>query len=153
MAKIIKTYSELIKLPTRKDRLEYLMLYGKVGDKTFGKDRYLNQIFYNSKEWKEFRNDIIVRDKGCDLALDGYDIISVRDLEHAFNSRVITKCFIHHIDPITPEDILRRSFKLFDPENVVLVTKKTHDIVHYAFTIDEAENGFVKRRPNDTKLW
>ena len=136
-----KSYSELIKLPTRKERLLYLMLYGKVGEKTFGNERWLNQKFYKSPEWKEFRNDIIIRDKGCDLALEGYDIIKI-------------PAFVHHINPITIDDVINRSSKLFDLENVVLVTKKTHDIIHYAFKLDLAdEDCFARREPGDTTLW
>lgn len=136
----VKTYSELIKLPTRKERLEYLMLYGKVGEQTFGNERWLNQKFYNSPEWKSFRNDIIIRDHGCDLALEGYDIIKV-------------PAFVHHINPITIDDVINRSRKLFDLENVVLVTKRTHDIVHYAFTLIDEDTTFAKREPGDTTLW
>lgn len=147
----IKTYSELIKLPTRKDRLLYLMLYGKVGEKTFGNERWLNQKFYNSPEWKEFRNDIIIRDKGCDLALEGYDII---DNKTTNGKTIKVLAFVHHINPITIDDVINRSNKLFDPENVVLVTKKTHDIIHYAFKLDLAdEDCFAKRKPGDTTLW
>lgn len=140
MNSTIKLYSELIELPTRKERLEYLMLYGKVGVETFGNNRYLNQKFYNSKEWKEFRNEIIIRDNGCDLALEGYDIIN-------------RLSFIHHLNPITEDDVINRTKKLFDKENVVLVTKKTHDIIHYAFSLDGIEDHFAVREPNDTKLW
>ena len=116
------------------------MLYGKIGDKTFGIDRYLNQKFYNSPEWRNFRNEIIIRDNGCDLALEGYDLLD-------------RKAFIHHLNPITKEDILNRTSKLFDEENVVLVTKATHDIIHYAFSLDGIEDHFPVRTPNDTKLW
>lgn len=136
----IKTYSELIKLPTRKERLEYLMLHGKVGEETFGNNRWLNQKFYNSPEWKEFRNDIIIRDCGCDLALEGYDIIKI-------------PAFVHHLNPITVDDVIYRTKKLFDKDNVVLVTKKTHDIIHYAFSIQGNEDYFARREPGDTTLW
>lgn len=148
---MIKTYSELIKLPTRKERLLYLMLYGKVGEKTFGNERWLNQKFYNSPEWKEFRNDIIIRDKGCDLALEGYDII---DIKRPNGKDIKVLAFVHHINPITIDDVINRSSKLFDPENVVLVTKKTHDIIHYAFKLNLAdEDCFARREPGDTTLW
>ena len=142
MEKSIKTYSELILLPTRIERLQYLMLYQRVGDATFGYDRYLNQMFYNSHEWKEeFRDKIIVRDKGFDLALPGYPLGD-------------RPAFVHHLNPITKEDILNRSPMLFDEENVVLVSKKTHDIIHYAFSLEGIEmESFAIRRPNDTKLW
>jgi hypothetical protein len=146
----IKTYSELIKLPTRKERLLYLMLYGKVGEKTFGNERWLNQKFYNSPEWKEFRRDIIIRDNGCDLALDGYEIMDI----NIKDKTIKVPAFVHHINPITVDDVINRSYKLFDLDNVVLVTKKTHDIIHYAFKLDLAdEDCFAKREPGDTTLW
>ena len=94
MSGMIKTYTELTRLQTFQERFEYLKLDGSVGIETFGFDRYLNQIFYNSKEWKRLRNEIIVRDKGCDLACDGYEI----------QGNII----IHHMNPITPEDIINR---------------------------------------------
>ena len=147
----MKTYSELIKLPTRKERLLYLMLYGKVGEMTFGNERWLNQKFYKSKEWKEFRNDIIIRDKGCDLALEGYDIM---DIKMPNGKTIKVPCFVHHINPITIDDVINRSSKLFDLENVVLVTKKTHDIIHYAYKLDLCdEDRFARRTPGDTTLW
>lgn len=150
MMSSIKTYSELIKLPTRKERLEYLMLYGKVGEKTFGNERWLNQKFYNSPEWKSFRNDIIIRDNGCDLALEGYEII---DIKRPNGKDIKVPAFVHHINPITIDDVINRSNKLFDLENVVLVTKKTHDIIHYAFSLIDEDSTFAKREPGDTTLW
>ena len=112
----IKTYSELITLPTFEERFEYLRLYGTVGVETFGYDRYLNQILYNSPEWKCFRRDIIVRDNGCDLACEGYDI----------HGRIL----IHHINPISVEDIIKRNSMVFDPENVIATTHDTHNTIH-----------------------
>ena len=134
-----KSYLELIQLPTRKERLEYLMLYGRVGEDTFGKNRYLNQALYRSREWKLFRNEIIIRDHGCDLGLDGYGIDKGG--------------IIHHINPLTVEDILERRSCVFDKNNVILVSRTTHDIVHYAFTLEGIEDEIIERRPGDTKLW
>lgn len=134
-----KSYLELVQLPTRKERLEYLMLYGRVGEDTFGKNRYLNQALYQSREWKLFRNEIIIRDHGCDLGLDGYGI----------DKRAI----IHHINPLTVEDILERRSCVFDKNNVILVSRTTHDIIHYAFTLEGIEDEIIERRPGDTKLW
>lgn len=114
---IIKTYSELITLPTFEERFEYLKLDGTVGSETFGYDRYLNQTLYRSAEWKRFRRDIIIRDKGCDLACEGFEI-------HG-------KILIHHIDPITVEDVIRRHPKVFDPENVISTILNTHNAIHY----------------------
>ena len=135
-----KSYSELIKLPTYKERLEYLMLYGKVGTSTFGKERHLNQALYHSYSWNhDVRPKIIIRDNGCDLGVDGYLIMS--------------KPIIHHINPITIEDILDRNPIVFDPENLILVSRRSHDIIHYAFTTEGIEDAPIVRTPNDTKLW
>lgn len=134
----IKNYSELITLPTFEERFEYLQLKGTVGQETFGFDRYLNQILYNSKEWKHLRNEIIVRDNGCDLALEGFDI----------HGRIL----IHHINPITIEDVIKRRETIFDPENLVCVTHNTHNAIHYG---DKSLliTGPVNRRANDTCPW
>lgn len=137
-SKTTKSYLELIKLPTYKQRLEYLMLYGKVGEDTFGHSRYLNQALYNSREWKQLRNEIIIRDNGCDLGLEGM---------------TINNGIIHHINPITKEDILERSPIVFDKNNLILVSRKSHDIIHYAFSLDGIDDTFAIREPNDTKLW
>lgn len=117
MTKIIRTYSELITIPTFKERYEYLKLGGSVGIATFGFDRYLNQTLYRSPEWKRFRRDVILRDNGCDLACDGYDIYG--------------KILIHHIDPLTKEDVLNRDPKIFDFDNVICTTLNTHNAIHY----------------------
>lgn len=136
-----KTYSELIKIPTFKGRFQYLNLHGEVGFETFGFDRYLNQAFYKSNEWRRFRNSVIIRDNCCDLGVEGYDIL---------NSKVI----IHHINPITAEDIINRTDKLFSLENVICVTENTHRAIHYG---DERiflnEKTLTIRRPNDTCPW
>lgn len=134
----IKTYSEMVRLPTFLERYRYLKIGGQVGEETFGYDRYLNQILYRSSEWKCFRRDIIIRDNGCDLACDGYEIIG--------------KVLIHHIDPITVRDIELRDPKIFDPENVVSVTLNTHNAIHYG------DEGLLiieplVRTPNDTCPW
>ena len=133
-----KRYSELIQLPTFLQRYRYLKLDGLVGEETFGYDRYLNQILYHSPEWKRFRRDIILRDNGCDLACNGYDISG--------------KILIHHINPITVRDIERRESSIFDPENVVSVTLNTHNAIHYgdeSILITEP----IIRQPNDTCPW
>lgn len=134
----IKTYSELIALPTFEDRFEYLQLKGIVGQETFGFDRYLNQILYNSKEWKHLRNEIIVRDNGCDLALEGFEI----------HGRIL----IHHINPITIDDVIKRREMVFDPENLICVTHNTHNAIHYG---DKSLliTGLIERRANDTCPW
>lgn len=138
MTRSIKTYSELITIPTYLERFRYLKIGGLVGKSTFGYDRYLNQILYTSDEWRSFRRDIIIRDNGCDLAADGFEIHGLM--------------IVHHIDPITVEDILNRHPKVFDPENVVLTAHNTHNAVHYG---DESllTLGPIVRMPNDTCPW
>lgn len=134
----IKTYSELITIPTFEERFEYLQLKGSVGKDTFGYDRYLNQVLYRSPEWKRLRNQIIIRDGGCDLACDGYDIYG--------------KVLIHHLNPITVEDVLARSRKVFDPDNLVCVSHSTHNAVHYG-DVDLLVTGPIIRTKNDTCPW
>ena len=136
--KSIKTYSELITIPTFEERYRYLRIGGKVGEETFGFDRYLNQIFYKSDEWLELRDYVIVRDNGCDLALPDRDI----------KGRII----VHHMNPITKEDILRKSKYLLDPEFLVCTIKSTHDAIHYGDE-DLLLKGPVERTMYDTCPW
>lgn len=133
-----KAYSELITIPTYEDRFRYLQLQGAVGKDTFGYDRYLNQVLYNSQEWKRFRNEIIIRDNGCDLACEGYDI----------HGRIL----VHHINPITVDDVVNRNPSVFDPENVICVTHNTHNAIHYG---DESllVTAPVERTRHDTCPW
>ena len=134
----IKTYSELMALPTFEERYRYLRLRGCVGRETFGHDRYLNQILYTSPEWRSFRRDIILRDNGLDLGCNGFDIFG----------RVI----VHHINPITVEDVLNRSPQVFDPDNVICCSNNTHQAIHYG---DESLLPLLppERHPNDTCPW
>ena len=134
----IKTYSELMSLPTFLDRFNYLKIGGAVGRATFGHDRYLNQILYNSYEWRRFRNGIILRDNGLDLGCEGHEIVG--------------KIMVHHIDPITVEDVLNRHPKIFDPENVISTSMDTHNAIHYGDE-DLLVIGPIERRPNDTCPW
>lgn len=134
---MVRCYSEMILLPTYEERLEYLKIDGVIGDATFGYDRYLNQNFYKSPIWKRFRNDIIVRDNGCDLGIDGYTIYG--------------RVTIHHINPISKEDILAQSSSLLDPENVICVSDETHKAIHYGTA--PKMFSFVERLPNDTCPW
>lgn len=113
----IRTYSELLTFHTFEDRYNYLRLRGIVGEETFGFDRYLNQVFYKSKEWMDIRDYIIVRDNGCDLGIEGREI----------SGRIL----IHHMNPIRKEDILRRSDLLLNPEYLICTVKNTHDAIHY----------------------
>lgn len=133
-----KTYSELMSFKTFEERYRYLRIRGEVGIETFGSDRYLNQIFYSSKEWKKFRRDIIIRDMGCDLGIEDREI----------NGQI----FIHHINPITIDDILHRRSCLTDPENAICVSFNTHQAIHYGdenLLIQEP----IERTPNDTCPW
>lgn len=134
----IKTYSELVTIPTFEERFEYLQLKGSVGKDTFGYDRYLNQILYNSPEWKKLRNQIIIRDNGCDLACEGYDI----------SGRIL----IHHLNPIMVDDVTSRNRKVFDPDNLVCVTHSTHNAIHYG-DASLLVTGPVVRTKNDTCPW
>lgn len=134
----IKTYSELITIPTFEERFEYLQLKGSVGKDTFGYDRYLNQVLYRSPEWKRLRNQIIIRDNGCDLACDGYDVYG--------------KVLIHHLNPITVEDVLARSRKVFDTDNLVCVSHNTHNAIHYG-DVDLLVTRPIIRTKNDTCPW
>ena len=115
---IIRTYSELITLETFEERFLYLKLDGSIGEDTFGFDRYLNQLFYRSPEWKQVRNFVIIRDMGCDLAIPDHEII---------NQQIL----IHHMNPLTKEDIINKSDYLLNPEYLICTTKKTHNAIHY----------------------
>ena len=136
--KMIKTYNEMIKLPTFEERFEYLKLGGYVGKETFGFDRYLNQVLYRSYEWKQIRNQIILRDKGCDLAVEGREIFD--------------KILVHHINPITLEDINNRNPEIFNPNNLVTVSFNTHQAIHFS-SADILVKDPVERKPGDTNLW
>lgn len=134
-----KTYSHLITLPTFMERFEYLKLGGVVGEATFGSRRYLNQALYTSDAWRHIRDEVILRDQACDLGVDGYDI----------GGRI----YIHHLNPITREDIEKRRSWIMDPENLVCVSMRTHEAIHYgdARLLTEAQP--AKRSPGDTRLW
>ena len=134
----IKTYSELITLPTFKERYQYLKIGSRVGEETFGFDRYLNQAFYKSEEWLRVRDEVIVRDNGCDLGIEDREI----------HGRIL----VHHMNPISIEDIKNRSDFLLNPEYLISTTKLTHDAIHYG---DEnlLPSGPIERTRNDTCPW
>lgn len=134
----MRTYSELIKYPTFEDRFNYLKLNGVVGEDTFGFDRWLNQRFYNSKEWQNIRDFVIIRDGGCDLAMDGYEIRG--------------KLYVHHMNPIEQTDIIHSTDILIDPEYLICVSHNTHNAIHYG-DISLLVTDPVERRPNDTCPW
>ena len=136
--KIIRTYSELITIPTFRERYEYLRLQGSVGEETFGFDRYLNQIFYRSQKWKSIRDHVIIRDNGCDLGVEGYDI-------HG-------KILIHHLNPITIRDIELETDFLLNPEFLICTTHNTHNAIHYGDSNLLVAEPIVRTR-NDTCPW
>lgn len=134
----IRTYSELIQITDYYDRFEYLKIGGKIGFETFGYDRYLNQILYASPEWRKFRDAIIIRDNGCDMAMPGFEIYN--------------RLTVHHLNALTKEDILNRDPKIFDPENVVCVSHNTHMAIHYG-SRDLLPQPIIVRTQNDTCPW
>ena len=138
MKKMIRTYSELIKLKTFKDRFEYLKLDGIVGEETFGFDRYMNQIFYKSREWTSVRRAVIIRDNGCDLGVEGYEI-------HG-------KILIHHMNPINLSDIAHKTDELLNPDYLITTVLSTHNAIHYgdASLLPALP---IERRANDTCPW
>lgn len=135
---MIRTYSRLIEIPSFEERYRYLRLGGKVGEATFGMDRYLNQVFYNTDEWKRIRRLVILRDCGCDLGIADREIMGL--------------IIVHHMNPITKDDIVRRSKFLLDPEYLICVSKNTHDAIHYG---DESllVLPIIERTPYDTCPW
>lgn len=134
----MRRYSELKRLKTFNERYEYLRIGGLVGEHVFSYDRILNQALYTSKRWKDLRNEIIIRDNGCDLGIEGYDI----------NDMII----IHHMNPITREQIRDPDDSLFDPEFLICVSDRTHRAIHYG-DASLLPRGPVVRRPNDTCPW
>lgn len=137
---IIRTYSELITLPTFEERYEYLRLGGKVGEETFGFDRYLNQMFYKTDEWRRVRDYVILRDFGCDLACEDREIADG------------VKIFVHHMNPITTKDIIHRSEFLLEPEYLITTIKNTHDAIHYGDS-SLLITAPILRSKNDTCPW
>lgn len=135
---MIRTYEDLIAFSTFEERYEYLQLDGSVGAETFGFDRYLNQAFYRSAEWKAIRDYVLVRDLGCDLACDGFEIRG--------------KILIHHMNPITEQDILKRCPNLLDPNNLICVSHLTHNAIHFGER-NLLPKMPIERSPNDTCPW
>jgi hypothetical protein len=133
-----RSYSELRRFDDFLERFRYLSLKGRVGEVTFGFNRWINQDFYTSREWRQTRHEIIVRDNGCDLGIEGYEIHK--------------GLYIHHLNPITVEQIEAGDSCLLDPDNLITVALRTHNAIHYG---DESllPRPMVERRPGDTKLW
>ena len=136
--KIIRSYSELRRIATFEERYKYLQLGGIVGKDTFGFDRYLNQIFYRSQKWRSIRDQVIIRDNGCDLGVEGYDIYG--------------RILIHHMNPITLEDIERESDFLLNPEYLICTTHNTHNAIHYGDK-NLLITAPIERTKNDTCPW
>ena len=134
-----KRYSDVRKLETFEERFEFLKLNGKVGDPTFGGHRYVNQVLYKSEEWKKVKRRVILRDRGFDLAVPYRDIFG--------------PVLVHHIEPITLEDILERRAKVFDPENLICVSFDTHNALHYGGEDSLNLKGFIERALYDTCPW
>ena len=133
-----KSYSTLLNYETFIERFEYLKLNGVVAQSTFGSDRYANQSFYHSNEWKDVRRYVIVRDNGCDLGLSGYEVHD--------------GLLVHHLNPIDIDDVYQREYALIDPENLITTSHNTHNAIHYG---DESllPKALIVRTPGDTKLW
>ena len=134
----MRTYSELVLLPTFKERFEYLKLSGVVGRDTFGFDRYLNQQFYRTSEWKKVRDAVIIRDNGCDLGVEGYEIYD--------------RILIHHMNPITADDIIKHSDWIVDTNQLICTSFRTHNAIHYG-DISLIDKQPTIRKPNDTCPW
>ncbi|ASR80258.1 HNH endonuclease [Arthrobacter phage Heisenberger] len=135
---MIRTYSELIQYNTFEDRFNYLALKGSVAAQTFGHERYLNQDFYRSRAWKQVRRDVIARDLGCDLGLEGFEIHN--------------KIIVHHMNPMSADNIIHGDQDILNMEYLISVTHKTHNGIHYG---DDSviPKPYVERRPGDTRLW
>lgn len=139
---MMKTYTELINLPTFEERFEYLKMNGRVGTETFGYDRYLNQIFYNSYEWRKFRHEIIMRDNACDLGVEDRPILRKGQL------------LIHHMNPVTKQQLIDRDPDLMNPEYVIVCMKNpTHEAIHYGDASLLIQNDLIVRTKGDTCLW
>ena len=134
----VRSYSELRNFDSFEDRFEYLKLGGTVGHSTFGFDRYVNQAFYNSSEWKTIRQHVIIRDNGCDLGIRGYEI----------NGALL----VHHINPMEIDDVVHREDWILNPEFLITTTQDTHNAIHYG---DKSllRKKFIERKPGDTRLW
>ena len=133
---IIKTYNDLSKLCTYDERLRYLQIHNTIGSETFGLDRYINQKFYKSKEWNDIKRFVIIRDNGCDLGIDGL--------------KIYDRIIVHHMNPITIDDILSSSKYLYDPDYLICTSINTHNMIHYGVVPDLSVN---ERSKNDTILW
>lgn len=134
----LRRYSELKRLKTFEERYEYLRIGGLIGESTFGFERYLNQQLYTSQRWRQLRNEIIIRDNGCDLGIEGRDIYD--------------KIIIHHMNPLTRDQMQEPDESMFDPEYLICVSLNTHNAIHYG-DAGLLQKDYIPRRPNDTCPW
>ena len=146
----MRRYSELIRLPTFKERYEYLRIGGLIGESTFGFERFLNQALYTSQRWRNLRNQIIIRDNGCDLAMEGYDILP--SYSNSKSKRNFNPIIIHHMNHLTREQMRDPTEEIFDPEFLICVSLQTHNAIHYG-DASLLPRQPIERRPNDTCPW
>jgi hypothetical protein len=137
--KIIRTYTELKRLPTFEERYEYLRLAGIVGENTFGFDRYLNQKLYRSRQWKKVRDEVILRDNGCDLGIE--------------DRTIMDRIIVHHMNPLLLDEIDERDEDIFNPEFLICVSPATHNAIHFGDDSLLTKSKPVERTPNDTCTW
>lgn len=149
----LRTYSDLIKIPDFEGRFSYLKLYGKVGEATFGYDRYLNQMLYRSRRWREeIRDFVIIRDDGCDLGVKSRRILSEDYMCGSKRVNLRNKIIVHHMNPITVEQVLDEDPLVYDPEYLICTSLSTHNAVHYGDPNLLTELP-IERHPNDTCPW
>jgi hypothetical protein len=135
---MIRSYDDLARLATIEERYAYLRVHGKVGIETFGLERWLNQAFYTSREWRHVRQEVIARDLGCDLGVAGYEIFD--------------QAIIHHMNPIKVQDIRHGDPAILDPNFLITTSLRTHNAIHYG-DVSQLPRPLIQRRPGDTKLW
>lgn len=135
---MIRSYSELIRIPTFEERYRYLREHSEVGVATFGFERWLNQAFYTSREWRDAREEVIARDWGCDLGVEGHDVWK--------------QIIVHHMNPLTVREVRGHESMILDPEFLISTSLRTHNAIHYG-TEDQLDKPLVQRAPGDTKLW
>lgn len=135
----MRTIGELYQLDTFEERFDYLSLRGRVGEATFGFERYMNQNFYTSTQWRHVRQQVLARDLGCDLGVEGFEIFQ--------------RAEIHHMNPMTPEDLHEDNPDILDPRYLITTTHKTHNAIHYGGDVDSLYPKIVERTPGDTTLW
>ena len=147
----MKSYTELMSLRTFKERFDYLHIGGKVGEATFGGNRWMNQMLYHGGRWRRLRNSLIIRDDGCDLGLQDHRILGDADI-NGKHYKYDGAIFLHHINPVTDDDIMNSRPCVFDPENLICTSESTHRAIHFG-RYEDLIDAFVERRPFDTCPW